>query len=113
MQYEKKKLLEEYVKELVGIYGSHLKKIILYGSYARGDNREDSDIDIMILLDMSDIEAKEFQDALSEITFNYNFDFDMDINPIAHSEETFNKWLKAYPFFKNVDKDGVILYGAA
>ena len=41
----KRELLNEYVNELTKIYGSHLKKIILYGSYARGDYREDSDID--------------------------------------------------------------------
>lgn len=32
------------------------KKVILYGSYARGDYRDDSDIDIMILLDLSDMD---------------------------------------------------------
>ena len=113
MDEAKKKLIDEYIKELVAIYGNHLKKIILYGSYARGDYRDDSDIDIMILLNISDIEAKSYQESLSEITFNYNFDFDMDINPIAHSEEVFNKWRNAYPFFKNIEKDGITIYDAA
>ena len=43
-------LLKQYVNKIKAIYGSHLKTVILYGSYARGDYREDSDIDIMILL---------------------------------------------------------------
>ena len=30
-------LLEDYLKELRKIYGLHLKSVILYGSYARGD----------------------------------------------------------------------------
>ena len=37
--------LKEYVNKVISIYGSHVKQVILYGSYARGDNREDSDID--------------------------------------------------------------------
>ena len=37
-------LLKQYVNKIKGIYGSHLKTVILYGSYARGDYREDSDI---------------------------------------------------------------------
>ena len=47
-------LIKQYVNEIKQIYGTHLRQIILYGSYARGDFRPDSDIDIMILLDLSD-----------------------------------------------------------
>ena len=43
-------ILEKYTKELFIIYGEHLKSVIVYGSYARGDNTIDSDIDIMILI---------------------------------------------------------------
>ena len=50
-----KMLLDQYIKILQKIYGSHLKTVILYGSYARGDYKADSDIDIMILLDLSDM----------------------------------------------------------
>ena len=42
-------LIDQYVEEIKRIYGSHVKQIILYGSYARGDFRPDSDVDIMIL----------------------------------------------------------------
>lgn len=46
-------LLLQYLTEVRKIYGSHLKSVILYGSYARGDYTKDSDIDIMILVDIS------------------------------------------------------------
>ena len=46
-------LMDRYVAEIRKIYGSHVKQIILYGSYARGDYTADSDVDIMILLDIS------------------------------------------------------------
>lgn len=72
-------------------FGSHLQKVILYGSYARGDFRTDSDIDIMILLDMSDL----------------------DIKPIAKSKAHFEKWIENYPFYSNIHKEGVVLYGTA
>ena len=49
-------LLSEYLSEIQKIYGIHLKSVILYGSYARGDYTADSDIDIMILVDLSDEE---------------------------------------------------------
>ena len=52
-------ILQQYVKELQKLYGSGLSAVILYGSYARGDFRADSDIDIMILLDMTDEEISQ------------------------------------------------------
>ena len=53
-------LIDQYISEIKAIYGSHLQKVILYGSYARGDFRPDSDVDIMILLDMSDLDLKAY-----------------------------------------------------
>lgn len=49
-------LIEQYIEAVKKIYGSHVRQIILYGSYARGDFRSDLDVDIMILLDLSDLE---------------------------------------------------------
>ena len=60
-------LIDQYVEEIKRIYGSHVKQIILYGSYARGDFRPDSDVDIMILVDMSDLELKAYGQQLSLI----------------------------------------------
>ena len=45
-------LLTQYLLELKKIYGTYLKSVILYGSYARGDYTSDSDIDIMLLVDL-------------------------------------------------------------
>lgn len=53
-------LIEQYIVEIKKIYGTHLRKVILYGSYARGDFRPDSDIEIMILLNMSDVDLRAY-----------------------------------------------------
>lgn len=106
-------LLEKYTKELEKLYGKHLRSVILYGSYARGDYREDSDIDIMILLDLPDLDIKGYRHELSELTFDFNMDYDLDIKPMAKSEEHFRKWAGVYPFYENVIREGVKLYDAA
>ena len=44
-------LLQEIRSRLEKAYGPHFRGVVLYGSVARGDDRPDSDIDIMVLLD--------------------------------------------------------------
>ena len=47
-----KNAIEQFLQGLNKILGKRLKKVILYGSYARGDYNNSSDIDIMILTDL-------------------------------------------------------------
>ena len=94
-------LIKQYVEEVKKIYGSHVRQIILYGSYARGDFRPDSDVDIMILADISDLELKAYAQQLSYMTYDFNMDHDTDIKPIAKSEAHFNKWIVNYPFYSS------------
>lgn len=105
-------VMNHYVEEIKNIYGEYLRKIILYGSYARGEATESSDIDIMILVNLDDLEIKEYSDELSSITFDMNLDNDLMIMPIVKNEEHFKKWIGAYPFYRNVEKEGVSLYAA-
>ncbi|MCM1057781.1 MAG: nucleotidyltransferase domain-containing protein [Firmicutes bacterium] len=106
-------LMEQYIVEIKKIYGDHLRQIILYGSYARGDYRADSDVDIMILLDISDLELKKYSQQVSYMTYDFNLDNDIDIKPIVKSEAFFKKWVVNYPFYANIQKEGIVLYGAA
>ena len=95
------------------VHRNFAEKVILYGSYARGDYRDDSDIDIMILLDLSDMDIKQYRHELSGETFDFNMDHDLDIKPIAKSQQHFQNWVDAYPFYANVEKEGVKLFEAA
>ncbi|MCI8635145.1 MAG: nucleotidyltransferase domain-containing protein [Eubacterium sp.] len=106
-------LLKQYIEEIGKIYGEHLKSVILYGSYARGDFRPESDIDIMILLDLSDMEICEYRKQFSWITYDFYEEHDIDIKPIAKSEAHYKKWLNAYLFYASVKREGVELYGTA
>lgn len=105
-------LIEQYIEAVKKIYGSHVRQIILYGSYARGDYHSDSDVDIMILVDMSDLELKAYAQQLSYMTYDFNLDYTLDIKPIAKSDAHFKKWIINYPFYSNIHKEGIVLYSA-
>ena len=106
-------LLKLYRAEVENVTEAKVKKVILYGSYARGDYNEHSDIDIMILLDLSDMDIKQYRHELSGETFDFNMDHDLDIKPIAKSQQHFQNWVDVYPFYANVEKEGVKLFEAA
>ncbi len=100
-------LLGEYRKAIVQILGNDLRKIILYGSYARGDFNQDSDMDIMILADMPPEEISSYADKIYDVTYDFEMKYEMEINPSVQSMQTYEKWKNVYPFFMNIEKDGV------
>lgn len=111
MSVSLKKVLEDYVKEIKKIFGGSLIKIILYGSYARGDNRENSDIDIMILVSLDNKEIKDKMNELAEVSFEYDINNNINISPIVTNIEQYNRCLSVLPFYKNIENEGVILNG--
>ena len=66
-----KEAIEEFKKEIKKLYGNRLKHIILYGSYARGGATEDSDIDLLIVLERK-VKPGEEIDRMIEIITEIN-----------------------------------------
>lgn len=106
-------LLEQYLSEVQKIYGTHLKSVILYGSYARGDYTADSDVDIMLLVDLTTEEMDSYSEALSELGYEYNVNYDIWMMPVVKNLQHFRQWVSSYPFYSNVQKEGVVLYETA
>ena len=79
-------------------------KIILFGSVARGDDTEESDIDILIFRANSD----ELSDEINSAVVDIILEKDEFISPQVMSEEHFNKTID-YPFLTNVLKEGVVI----
>lgn len=104
------KILLQYASELQKIYDTHLKSIILYGSYARGDFTPNSDIDIMVLVDLPDIEIKDYSEELSQLTYDINLDNDLLLMPIVKNIDHFQYWVEAYPFYNIIKNEGIPLY---
>lgn len=69
-------ILQELKKELKSLYGGRLKKLILYGSYARAEAGKDSDIDVVVVLLDGDVlpgrEIDRMIDIITDLNLKYN-----------------------------------------
>lgn len=102
-------VINEFVVQVRQLIGKRLKKIILYGSYARGDYNEHSDIDIMILTDFNFEEIEKYRDIISDIAFEIELNTGLVISPIIKNINKYNARVNVIPFFSNVEKEGVVL----
>jgi len=103
---EFKSALLEVKQVLKGLYKDQLKKVILYGSYARGEQRQDSDIDLAIILEGNISTFKEIDriiDQIYDIELKYNLL--ISIHPI--SEKRFEN--EKNSFLLNVKEEGVFI----
>lgn len=107
------KIIDKFVKGTNKILGNRVKKIILYGSYARGDYNENSDIDIMILTDLTDDEIVRYRDEIWDYAYDleYNTNFTIHLSPTIRNIDKYNVRTNFVPFYKNVNKEGVVLNG--
>ena len=98
------------VEEVPSAMHDDCKKIILYGSYARGDFNFDSDVDIAILTKCSREEAKKYDSKLDEIAADLGMDTLAVVNYACVPFDEFEEKKGWYPYFMNIQKDGVVLY---
>lgn len=101
--------IQKFVKKVQQLLGDRLKKIILYGSYARGDYNKKSDVDIMILSDLSFKEIEDYRDKISDIAYDIELDTGIILSPVIKNIEKYNSRIHYVPFYKNVQKEGVVL----
>ena len=112
MPVAKREIIMSFARKVRRILGKNLKQVILYGSYARGDYTEDSDIDIMVLTTLTDKEIEQIETEIYDLAFDFLMDYGVDINVVIKNEKQFNYWLGALPFYNNVQKEGVVLSGS-
>jgi predicted nucleotidyltransferase len=92
------------------VLGEKLHTVILYGSYARGDYREWSDVDMMILADVDDALAGKYRDEIQDDIWDIVFDSDLMLSLNVTNINTFDRYKNVLPFFGNVEREGVVVH---
>jgi predicted nucleotidyltransferase len=103
-------ILREVQNHLKRVYGSRLKQLVLYGSWARREPHLESDIDILVVLDFISSryeEIKKINEAIHSIALEYN----LVISAIPMSSEYLKRY-RTTAFIHNVFNEGIPLYEA-
>jgi predicted nucleotidyltransferase len=101
------RLTEEFVSQMRGLYGDRLDKVILFGSYARGDQREDSDVDYLVVLNDEEIRTFKEISNLSPITFELSLQYGIAVSAIPVLKSSLEQsWS---PLYHNVLNDGILI----
>lgn len=100
-------ILSTIAKAYQDIYGSNVSSIMLYGSYARGDNGQDSDIDIVAIVhgERQDLQAKlkQIWDLSSDLELEYGVIVSPTVIPYAEYE----RFKDDIPYYRNIQNEGV------
>jgi len=101
---EIKNILEEFKEEIGKLYGTRLKEVILYGSWARGDATDESDIDLLIVLEGKIVPGAEIDRMIDIITeINLKYDVLLSVYPISEQDYS----VINSPLLINVRKEGI------
>lgn len=89
-------------------FGDKFQNVILYGSYARGDYDAESDIDIMVMVNMSREELVAHKQSLNQFCAELDLEYSVVLSVKLQSKSFFDQWVGVLPFYQNVLKDGVM-----
>jgi len=103
-QHELTSILGRYREGLERLYGERLRGLYLFGSHARGDAEEGSDVDVLVILDEVESTWSEIQ-RTSELTAELSLEFGVTVCGVFTSER---RWrARESGFLRSVQEEGV------
>lgn len=100
--------LQLLVSDLLSEFGSKVSQIVLFGSKARGDDTEDSDIDVLVI---ADEESRGLREIISRIASNIDLECDVLLNVFLISEDRWRQMSEErFSLCRNVERDGKVLF---
>ena len=89
------------------VFGRSIIKILLYGSYARGDNNDESDIDYVAIVHGDRVELQTKLEALWDSSALIGLKYDVVVSPYIIPEDEYEKRKATLPYYMNIQKEGI------
>lgn len=99
-----KLVLTEFKTELRALYGERLIDLVLFGSYARGDARAESDVDVLVVLAGEVSPGREI-DRMIEVITDLNLKYDVLLSVVPVSADKYRRVNS--PLLLNVRREGI------
>ncbi len=87
--------------------GDKLEAVVLYGSYARGDYDDESDIDIMVRVICTRDHLENYRHFLSDVASELSLEYNVIVSVSVVDTETFHRYRHHLPYFENVEREGI------
>lgn len=102
-----KELIRQKIKDII-LKENADAKVILYGSRARGTELQESDWDILVLLNKPDVSFKDEQKIRHKL-FEIELETGEAISTFVYSQSDWDTRLSVTPLFKNIKREGIYL----
>ncbi len=99
------------IDDLCAIYMGKIDRIVLYGSYARGEQDPGSDVDIAVLLKTP--ASLSENKAMYECVSAHELNCGVVLSVVHIDKKQYSDWISTIPFYKNIEKEGIVLWKAA
>jgi len=99
-------VLQQFKSDLQKLYGERFEKLILYGSYTRGNQHTESDIDLLLILNGMTSASNELYYA-NELITNYLLDYELLFSIIPTTADKFENMPN--PLYYNIKREGVFV----
>lgn len=100
-------ILKQLAEAYRSVYGNQLVRIILYGSYARGDNTEDSDVDVVALVKGERSALQEQLKKVWDISSDMELEYGTILSPTVIPYDEYERFVEDLPYYKNIAREGV------
>lgn len=87
--------------------GERIHDAILYGSYARGEQQPESDVDILLTADLSQEQITAQRRAIASVASRLSLDYDVTVSIQIVPLSQFQRYAEYLPFYQNVLKEGI------
>lgn len=91
------------------IYPGVIRDAWLYGSFARGDQHEGSDVDILLTADLTDTEIARRRGALAHLSSELSLAHDVTVSVTVKPLAQFQRFSSAMPYYRAVVQEGIRL----